>query len=349
MSGEDIGVVRVEDHSLDGPAEDILRVAHYILVDRCVHCHQHCHRFPVTPAGTARLLKETSERAGVADNHGCVQPAYIYAKLQCGSSAHPDQFTRKKPALDLAALRRQVASPVGSHFIHQVRRGVAQGFDYISINQLRRDLGFGKDDCGDARADQVRSRFVRLDVSAAARPVAALADLRRVPENVCLLAARAAVAINQVHRPAKKLQCDILGVGDGRGAENEYRIRAVMPADSVQPAEEIGGIGAEKAGISVQFIDYDILQAPQELGPAGMLWQEACVKHIGVGENDSGFIAQLSAHVRGGVAVENAGERLWHSRRAQCPPNRLELILRKRLCGVQEDRSGIGPGLQHRN
>jgi len=53
VPGDDERVVRVDHRLLDGPAEDVLRVGHHVLVDRGVQADQHDQGVALPPAGPA--------------------------------------------------------------------------------------------------------------------------------------------------------------------------------------------------------------------------------------------------------------------------------------------------------
>ena len=111
MPVEDARVLVVEDRRLDSAAEQRLRLAHEVLVERVLARDQH--REPVAaPPGSAPLLAQARDRAGEADRDHAVEQADVDPELERVRRAHAEQLAREEPLLDLAPLRGRVAGPV---------------------------------------------------------------------------------------------------------------------------------------------------------------------------------------------------------------------------------------------
>ena len=92
-------------------------------------------------------------------------------------------------------------------------------------------------------------------------------------------------------------------VGDRRRRADEDRIRSVVPADALQPAQDVRQVAAEHAAIRVQLVDHDEAQVLEQLRPARMVRQDARVQHVGIAEHDVRLAADRAARVGRRVAV----------------------------------------------
>ena len=109
---EDARVRVVEDRRLDAPAEQRLRLAHEVLVERVLARDEHGE--PVAAAaGAAPLLAQAGDRAGEADRDHAVEQADVDPELERVRGGDAEQLARDEPPLDLAPLRRRVAGAVG--------------------------------------------------------------------------------------------------------------------------------------------------------------------------------------------------------------------------------------------
>ena len=109
---EDARVRVVEDRRLDAPLEQRLRLAHEVLVERVLAGDQH--RQPVAAAtGAPPLLAEARDRAREAGRDHAVEQADVDPELERVGRGDAEQLAGRQPPLDVAALRRRVAGPVG--------------------------------------------------------------------------------------------------------------------------------------------------------------------------------------------------------------------------------------------
>ena len=103
VAGEDARVRVVEDRRLDAPAEQLLRLAHEVLVERVLGRDEH--REPVAaPAGAAPLLAQRRDRAREADRDHRVEQADVDPELERVGRRDAEQLALGEPPLDLAAL-----------------------------------------------------------------------------------------------------------------------------------------------------------------------------------------------------------------------------------------------------
>ena len=101
-------------------------------------------------------------------------------------------------------------------------------------------------------------------------------------------------------------------------------------------------MGAEHAGVCVQFVQHDELQPGEKLGPSPVLGHYRGMQHIWIGEDHRRAAAEFATKRRGGVAVVNAGQHAVGSGGVQCPVERLELVLTQRLGRKHQHRFGAG-------
>ncbi len=116
--GEDVAVehsmVRVvEDRRLDLPAEQRLRLAHEVLVERVLARDENREPVPAA-AGASPLLAQARDRPGEADRDRAVEQADVDAELERIRRRHAEQLPLDEPPLDLASLLRGVARAIGS-------------------------------------------------------------------------------------------------------------------------------------------------------------------------------------------------------------------------------------------
>src|SRR5512132_1565207 len=105
-------VLVVEDRGLDSPAEQRLRFAHEVLVERVLAGDERSEPVPTT-ARPAPLLTEARDGAGEADRDDRVEQADVDPELERVRRRDAEQLARGEPLLDLAALGRRVAGAVG--------------------------------------------------------------------------------------------------------------------------------------------------------------------------------------------------------------------------------------------
>ena len=94
-------------------------------------------------------------------------------------------------------------------------------------------------------------------------------DDRRVDEQEELLAARRAALVHQLERLLGEPLGELARVGDRRRRADERRVRAVVPADALQPPQHVREVAAEHAAVGVQLVDDDEAQVLEQLRPRG--------------------------------------------------------------------------------
>ena len=72
-----------------------------------------------------------------------------------------------------------------------------------------------------------------------------------------------------------------------------------MPADALQPPEDVREMAAEHAAIGVQLVDDDEAQVLEQLRPARMVRQDSRVQHVGIAEHDVRLAANRAPRIRG--------------------------------------------------
>jgi len=78
---QDVLVVRIYQSVLHRFAEELLRMAHQILIQRIIQADEHIEGSFTAPAGTSGLLPCGGHRARVASKHGSIQPTDIHAQF----------------------------------------------------------------------------------------------------------------------------------------------------------------------------------------------------------------------------------------------------------------------------
>ena len=105
-------VVGVEDRSLDGPAEDRLRVVDEIGVERIVARDQHRERVAAVAPGATGLLPQRRAGARPAGDEDRVEPADVDAELERVRARHAEEVAVVQRALEGAAVLGEVAGAV---------------------------------------------------------------------------------------------------------------------------------------------------------------------------------------------------------------------------------------------
>jgi hypothetical protein len=105
--------VRIHARGLGGPAEQVLRPAHQVLVHGVVVGDEHHEGWGAASAGAARLLPDAGERGRGADQHRHVQPADVDPQLQRVGADDAAKLAGEERLLDRPALLGQVTAAVG--------------------------------------------------------------------------------------------------------------------------------------------------------------------------------------------------------------------------------------------
>ena len=104
-------VLVVEDRGLDPAAEERLRLAHEVLVERILAGDERCEAVAAA-AGSPPLLAQAGDRAGEAHRDDGVEQADIDPELERVRGRDTEQLACGEPLLDPAALGRRVPGPV---------------------------------------------------------------------------------------------------------------------------------------------------------------------------------------------------------------------------------------------
>ena len=111
MAVEDARVRVVEDRRLDAAAEERLRLAHEVLVERVLAGDEHGEPVAAAP-GPSPLLAQARDRAREADRDHAVEQPDVDAELERVRRGHAEQLALDEAPLDLAPLRGRVAGAV---------------------------------------------------------------------------------------------------------------------------------------------------------------------------------------------------------------------------------------------
>ena len=138
---------------------------------------------------------------------------------------------------------------------------------------------------------------------------------RRVVEDEKFLAARRAVRVHDAEGRSGEGLGQLARIGDGGRAADEDRLRSVEFADAPQAPQQVRQVAAVDAAIVVQLVDHHVAQILEQLGPAGVVRQDAAMQHVRIGEHDVGALADGLAGILRRIAI--VGE---------CPDFRAHLV-----------------------
>ena len=175
---------------------------------------------------------------------------------------------------------------------------------------------------------QLRQQQRRL-VGRAPAPAVDRVGHGRVPEHEVLAAERRAVVVYDPERHASQAFGVLAGVGKRGGAHDELRVGAEPFAQTAQPPQDVGDVRAEDAPVDVGLVYDDEPQAPEELVPCLVVRQDAAVKHVRVGDDETRAAPDARALLDRRVAVEDvvayppAGGRKLRDAAALVPRQRL--------------------------
>ncbi len=131
----------------------------------------------------------------------------------------------------------------------------------------------------------------------------------------------------------------LLRVADGGRAADEDRVGVVVAAEAAQAADQHRHVAAEDAAVAVKLIDHDVAEGREEVGPAGVVGEDAAVQHVGIGEEDVGLVAEGAALGLRGVAVVGAAVEAEALDAVAVTLEGLELILGEGLGGEEVERA----------
>ena len=329
---QDVQVVGVDERVLGRGVEEVRRVADDELIDRRAARDEHRRRPRRAPAGASRALPGRGNRARVAGHHRHVERADVDAELERIGGHDRAHQPFAQAALDLAPAIGQIAAAIAADHVGGAGRPV-KGILQIGRQDLDRQPALREDDQLQLVLQELERHAARLGEIRAPNAELGVHD-RRIDEEEELLAARRAAFVDELERLPRQPFGQLARVGDRRRRADEDRIRSVVAADALQPAQDVREMAAEHAAIRVQLVDDDEAQVLEELRPARMMRQDPRVQHVGIAEHDVRLAADRAPRVRRRVAVvgEDADLELAVARDELRQRVQLrELILRQRL------------------
>ena len=220
MAGEDARVRVVEDRRLDAPAEQLLRLAHEVLVERVLGRDEH-REAVAAPPGAAPLLAQRGDRSREADRDHRVEQADVDPELERVGRRDAEQVALGEAPLDLAPLLDGVAGAVGRE-----PRVVAEPLGREAVDQLGRLAALREGERAQAALDEAGLELRRLRERRSAQPELDVEE-RRVPEDDGALGARRRVVADHRHRRPEQRLAELARVRDRRRGEQELRLGAV--------------------------------------------------------------------------------------------------------------------------
>ena len=121
MVCEDVRILEIDDRALMRGGEEVVRVAHQVLIDGIIVRDQRRHRLLHSPARSACLLPRASDAAGIARQDCRVEPADVNADLERRRGRDPDQLTTEEQPFDLPPFRGSITGSIG-HYLVGIRR-----------------------------------------------------------------------------------------------------------------------------------------------------------------------------------------------------------------------------------
>ena len=341
MWAADVRVVQVDDRLLDAASQEAVRLAHEVLVQRVLAGHQHGVAVP-GPAGPAPPLTQARHRAWEPGDERDVEAADVDAQLERLRRHHGVELVREQPSLDVAPLLRRVAGAVGLHAVGRAAAAaVLEAAADVSVHELRRLARRRERDharAGEHALRRARSWPPRARCGARRwrGPRAAGSRARRA------LGSRRLVLVDAANGAPTSRSANSLRIGDGRRGEHEARVRAVLPAEPPQPADDLGDVAAEDPAVDVRLVQHHVPQLVQELGPALVAGQDADVEHVRVAEEDGGGAPQERPLVLRRVAVVDRRHYARHPEAVELA----RLVLRECLGREEEEGTCLGVGAE---
>ncbi len=301
---------------------------------------------PPAPPGAPPHLAQGGDGAGEGDDHRGVELADVDPQLQRVGGDHRAQLPAHEAALELAPLLGGVAGAVGDHEVGealpsalgllpspvrppppaccaggirqppsswlspvliQLRLVALELLAHQPAEQLDALARLHEADRARAVAHEPREQLGGLAQRGAPRAERRVGQ-RRVPDRDPPPRRGRAVLVDQLDllqagQPLGQLE----RVGDRRGGEQEARLGAVRGGDAAQAAQHVGDVRAEHPAVDVRLVDHDHGEVGEQLGPRGVVGQDAEVEHVGVGEHHVRAAADLGTRLARGVAVVDRG------------------------------------------
>ena len=331
MTVEDARILVVEDGGLDSAAEQRLRLAHEVLVER-VLARDHDREAVALAARPAPLLAQAGHRAGEADRDHRVQRADVDPELECVGRAHSEQLAGEQPLLDLASLSRRVAGSVGRE-----PRRVAERSARELVDQLGRAAALGEDERAQASLHEVGHELRGVGEGTGAL-TELLVDQLGIPERDRPLGLRSAVVADDGEVEPGQRGGELARVADRRRGEQELRLGAVDARQPAQPPQHVADVRPEDAAVHVRLVHDDVAEVREDVAPAIVVRQDADVEHVRVGQDQVRPFADLPAALALRVAVVDRGPDALDLELVE----RAHLVLRERLGRVEVERAELG-------
>ena len=249
---EDVRVGLVDDGVVEVLAEEEAGIRHQVLVEWILLCDEKAQGTVGAPPAASCLLPGTGYATRVAGEHGRIQVADVYAKLQCCGGDQAEEFAVEELTLDPSPVLGQVSSPVGVDPLCQCGRQLSPGIDIYQLGQFARA---GEYEAPYALLHEACQKRRRLAVGTAPVGLSFIEEWR-VPEREVLLAVGRAIFDNCLKRQADDVAGVLFGICDRRRTADEYRIRAVEGAEPSQPPHDVGHVRTEDAAIDMGLV-YD--------------------------------------------------------------------------------------------
>ena len=116
----DSRILRVEDDRFHLAGEEIIGVAHEMLVQGVFVADEHHQGFALAAADPAGPLPGGHHRARIAYQDADIQAADVDAQFQGRGGDHPEQAAAGQPAFDVATVLGQKSGPVGGDFALEI-------------------------------------------------------------------------------------------------------------------------------------------------------------------------------------------------------------------------------------
>ncbi len=228
---EDAAVPRVDHRRLGIAGEEIARVAHEVLIQGVGQGNEDDQRLLAGPPDAAAPLPGAGDAAGIADQKTRIQSPDVDPQLQGRGRDDAQQLPVEQPALDGAPLLRAVPRAVGADPVPQVRRRLV-GPHGDQLGDLPR---LGEGDGLEPALDAVEEEVGRLAVGAPGG----------VHEDEALAPGRGAVVVDLGEIARGERAGELGRVADRGRAGDEARVAAVEGRHAMQPAQDVGDVGAE--------------------------------------------------------------------------------------------------------
>ena len=266
---QDVEVVRIDQRVLGRRVEEVGRVTDDELVDRRAAGHEHRRRARRPAACPPGALPGRRNRARISGQHRHIQRTDVDAELQgVGGNDSPNE-PLAKAALDLTTTVRQVAAAISADDVRGTRRPVERILQ-IRRQDLHRETTLREEDQLQVVLEELERDPSGFREIRTANPELRVDD-RRVDEEKELLPARRAAPLHERESPAGQTLRELSRVRDRRRGADENRIRAIVPADALEPPDDVREMAPKHATIRVQLVDDDEPEILEQLRPARMV------------------------------------------------------------------------------